>query len=320
MAQVEGVGGAAATPAATAEVVVPARGRGAPGSPKITPYLFLAPFFLVYATFLLYPVLAAFRLSFFEQIGISSPSFVGLENYRALLSDGRYLKALLNTTLYALASVGILSPLALLVALVVRSFIVPSTNAQSFYRIAYFLPNITSFVVIALMFTLVLDTDFGLLNGFLAAVDLPTFNWLRSERLALPSIIMVAIWTYLGLNSLYFLAGLQNIPEELAEAAALDGASRGTIFWTVTLPLLRPTILFVVVQAIIFSYQIFEIPFLLTGGGPSDASLTLAVYLYEVGFRQFDQGYASAIGYSLAIISTLLAGMQLLLFRAFGED
>ena len=304
---------------AVAAVTPRARTGRAPGTRWTTPYLFLAPFFIVYGIFLLYPVVDAFRLSFFEQTGISTPRFVGFENYRELFSDERYLKALLNTTLYALASVFILSPLALLVALAVRSFIVPSANLQSFYRVAFFLPNITSSVVIALMFLLVFDVDFGLLNAFLDSVGLPTATWLRSEALALPSIVLVAIWTYLGINSLYFLAGLQSIPDELNEAAALDGASRSQIFWSVTLPLLRPTILFVLVQATIFSYQIFEIPFLLTQGGPSDASLTLAVYLYEIGFRQFEQGYAAAIGYSLAVISILLAGLQLLLFRVFSD-
>jgi ABC-type sugar transport system permease subunit len=265
-------------------------------------------------------VIDAFRLSFNERIGISNPTFVGLENYRTLFQDERYLRALLNTTLYAGASLFILSPLALLLALAVRSFLVPSANVKSFYRIAYFLPNITSFVVIALMFGLVFDANFGLLNAFLEAIGQPTHNWLRSQTLALPSIILVAIWTFLGINSLYFLAGLQTIPDELSEAAQLDGANRFQIFWTVTLPLLKPTILFVVVQAIIFSYQIFDIPFLMTRGGPSDATLTLAIYLYEIGFQRFDQGYAAAIGYSLAVISMLLAGLQLLLFRAFRDD
>jgi ABC-type sugar transport system permease subunit len=305
---------------APAAVVRPARTGRAPGRRAITPYLFLAPFFIVYAIFLLYPVIDAFRLSFNERIGISAPTFVGLENYRTLFQDERYLKALLNTTLYAGASLFILSPLALLLALAVRSFLVPSANMKSFYRIAYFLPNITSFVVIALMFGLVFDANYGLLNAFLEAIGQPTHNWLRSQTLALPSIVLVAIWTFLGINSLYFLAGLQNIPDELSEAAQLDGANRFQVFWTVTLPLLKPTILFVVVQAIIFSYQIFDIPFLLTRGGPSDATLTLAIYLYEIGFQRFDQGYAAAIGYSLAVISMLLAGLQLLLFRAFRDD
>jgi ABC-type sugar transport system permease subunit len=312
--------GAVAAAPAPAAVVRPARTGRAPGRRAITPYLFLAPFFIVYAIFLLYPVIDAFRLSFNERIGISTPTFVGLENYRTLFEDDRYLKALLNTTLYAGASLFILSPLALLLALAVRSFLVPSANLKTFYRVAYFLPNITSFVVIALMFGLVFDANYGLLNAFLEAIGQPTHNWLRSQVLALPSIVMVAIWTFLGINSLYFLAGLQNIPDELSEAAQLDGATRFQVFWTVTLPLLKPTILFVVVQATIFSYQIFDIPFLLTRGGPSDATLTLAVYLYEIGFQRFDQGYAAAIGYSLAVISILLAGLQLLLFRAFRDD
>ncbi|MDP9437964.1 MAG: sugar ABC transporter permease, partial [Actinomycetota bacterium] len=199
----------------------------------------------------------------------------------------------------------------------IRSFVVPTAAFKSFYRIIFFLPFITSFVVIALMFNLIFNNDFGLLNNALSALGLPTFNWLNNERVALLAIILVAIWTYLGINALYFLAGLQNIPEEVLEAAAVDGASRLQAFWRVTLPLLRPVILFVVVQATIFSYQIFEIPFLLTAGGPSDSTLTLAIYLYEVGFREFDRGYAAAIGYSMAIIAVVLAAIQLLAARRF---
>ena len=312
---------AAITPPSGSASATRRKGSGRPpGSRLITPYLFLLPFFVVYGIFLLFPVLSGLRLSFYELVGISDAQFIGLGQYRQLFEDERYLRALLNTTIYALSSVFVLSPLALLIALAVRSFIVPSANMQSFYRVAFFLPNITSFVVIALMFGLVLDTDYGLVNAFLAGIGLEPRNWLRDESLALPAMIGVGIWTYLGINSLYFLAGLQNIPEELTEAAYLDGASRQQAFWHVTLPLLRPTILFVMVQATIFSYQIFEIPFLLTGGGPSDATLTLAIYLYEVGFRQFDQGYAATIGYSLAVISILLAGIQLVLFRTFQND
>ncbi len=312
---------AAITPPSRTPSATRRKGSGRPpGSRLITPYLFLLPFFVVYGIFLLFPVLSGLRLSFYELVGISDAQFIGLGQYRQLFEDERYLRALLNTTIYALSSVFVLSPLALLIALAVRSFIVPSANMQSFYRVAFFLPNITSFVVIALMFGLVLDTDYGLVNAFLAGIGLEPRNWLRDESLALPAMIGVGIWTYLGINSLYFLAGLQNIPEELTEAAYLDGASRQQAFWHITLPLLKPTILFVMVQATIFSYQIFEIPFLLTGGGPSDSTLTLAIYLYEVGFRQFDQGYAAAIGYSLAVISILLAGIQLVLFRTFQSD
>jgi ABC-type sugar transport system permease subunit len=281
------------------------------------PYLFLLPFFAIYGTFLLYPTFSALWLSFQEAVALDTPSFIGLDNYVRLVQDERYIHALRNTTVYALASVFILSPLALAVALAIRSFLVPSVNLKSFYRISLFLPFITSLVVVALMFSLIFNKDFGLLNAFFRSVGLPELNWLRSERLAMVSIILVGIWTYLGVNSLYFLAGLQNIPHELNEAAAIDGAGRRKTFLYVTLPLLRPTILFVVIQATIFSYQLFEIPFLLTNGGPSDATLFLSQYLYEVGFSQFDRGYAAAIGYSMALISIVLTVLQLLLYRRF---
>jgi ABC-type sugar transport system permease subunit len=294
----------------------PGRGGGR-GRRSVAPYLFLLPFFLIYAVFMIYPVLAAFRLSFYESSGFGGDTFTGLANYARLAQDTRYLDALRNTTLYALASVFILSPLALLVAVAIRSFVVPTAAFKSFYRVVFFLPFITSFVVIALMFSLVFNNDFGLLNNALSALGLPTVDWLRNERVALLAIILVGIWTYLGINALYFLAGLQNIPDEVIEAAAVDGANRLQIFWRITLPLLRPVILFVVVQATIFSYQIFEIPFLLTNGGPSDATLTLTLYLYEVGFREFDRGYAAAIGYSMAIIAIVLAALQLLAARRF---
>ena len=291
------------------------KSRRPSGRRTAVPYLFLLPFFLIYAVFLVYPVFAALRLSFYEASAFGGDTFTGLDNYARLAQDPRYLEALRNTTIYALASVFILSPLALLVAVAIRSFVVPTAAFKSFYRVVFFLPFITSFVVIALMFNLVFNDDYGLLNNALLALGLPTVDWLRDERVALLAVILVGIWTYLGINALYFLAGLQNIPEEVIEAARVDGANRLQIFWRVTLPLLRPVILFVVVQATIFSYQIFEIPFLLTEGGPSDATLTLAIYLYEVGFRQFDRGYASAIGYSMAIIAIVLATVQILASR-----
>lgn len=289
-------------------------------SHTVAPYLFILPFFLIYSIFFLYPVISSFILSFHRSVGLGSRTFIGLENYVNLTTDPRYLKALWNTTVYTLASVFILSPLALIVAMAVRSFIVPAPNLKSFYRIAYFLPNLTSFVVIALMFALIFNQDFGLLNQVLASFGLPKIGWLREERLAMPSIIMVAVWTFLGVNSLFFLAGLQNIPEEMNEAAAIDGATRSQTFWHVTLPLLRPTILFVVVQAVIFSYQLFDLPYLLTAGGPSDATLTLAMYLYQTGFSQFNLGYAAAIGYSLAMIAILVSLVQFGLFRLWGEE
>lgn len=297
--------------------VRPARRRDL--SRTLTPYLFILPFFTIQAVFLLYPVVSALFLSFYQATGVGARKFIGLGNYVSLVQDPRYLHALLNTTEYALGSILILSPLALLIALAVRSFIVPSDNAKSLYRLAYFMPQLTSFVVIALMFALVFDKDYGLLNNFLAGFGLPKIGWLRESSLAMPSVIMVSIWTFVGINSLYFLAGLQNIPHEVNEAAAIDGAGRLQSFWYVTLPMLRPTLLFVIIQATIFSYQVFDLPYLLTGGGPSDASLTVVIYLYQSGFQQFKLGYAAAIGYSLGIISIVLSLIQLRVFRRWSE-
>ncbi len=289
-------------------------------SHNVAPYLFLLPFFLIYGIFFLYPVVSSFILSFYRAIGLGSSTFIGFNNYTALASDPRYRHALVNTTLYTLASVFILSPLALVLALMVRSFIAPWPNLKSFYRVTYFLPNLTSFVVIALMFALIFNKDFGLLNQVLISVGLPKVGWLTETNLALPSIILVAIWTFLGINSLFFLAGLQAIPDEINEAAAIDGATRWQTFWGVTIPMLRPTILFVVVQAVIFSYQLFDLPYLLTAGGPSDATLTVAMYLYTMGFSQFSLGYAAAIGYSLAVIAIVVSLIQFGLFRLWGEE
>lgn len=282
---------------------------------KVMPFVFLAPFFVIYTAFLIWPIISALDLSFKESVGFDPASYTGLDNYAELLGDERYRTALSNTTIYALASVFVLSPLALLAAVAIRSFIVARDGMKTFYRVVFFMPFITSLVVIALMFSLIFNAEYGVLNNALASVGLPRVDWLQGENTALLSVTMVGIWTYLGINSLYFLAGLQNIPEELEEAARVDGARRLQVFRFVTLPLLRPVILFVVVQATIFGYQLFELPYLLTAGGPGDSTLTIAIYLYETGFREFDRGYAAAVGYSMALIAVVLTAIELGYFR-----
>jgi len=304
-----------ATPISPATPVVHATSWWTRNQRKVAPYLFVLPFFIAYGVFFLVPVVSSFILSFNKQVGLSTPTFIGLGNYTALLEDPRFLTALKNTTIYTACSVFILSPLALLVALTCRSFVVPWANARSLYRIAFFLPQLTSFVVIALMWALIYDKDFGLLNALLHVFKIEPIPWIRDEQYSMTSVVITAIWTFIGINTLYFLAGLQSIPDEINEAASIDGANRPQTFFYITLPLLRPTILFVVIQAIIFSYQFFDIPALLTGGGPSDSTLTLALYLYQIGFSQFKLGYASAIGYMIAIVAVVVSLIQFLFFR-----
>jgi len=286
---------------------------------KIAPYLFIAPFWILFLVFGLYPIVYSLYLSFFKGFGFEERTFFGLGNYIHLFQDERYIKAVINTTYFAAGSVFILSPLALILALVVNSRLVPG-QLKSFYKAMLFFPVITSAVVIAIIFARVLDQQYGLLNALLRWFGLGPYGWLTDPKFVMPSFIIMAIWTYLGINMLYWLAGLTGISRELYEAAYTDGASRWQAFWNITLPLLRPVTLFVVIQAIVGSYNLFAQPLLLTGGGPSDASLTITLYLYNQGFVYFNVGYASAIAYSMVVILLILSLLNIYLFRGYSTE
>ncbi|HXF63638.1 MAG TPA: sugar ABC transporter permease [Caldilineaceae bacterium] len=289
---------------------------------KVIPYLYIAPFFVLFAIFLAYPVVNSFWISFYKQQGISTPEFVGLRNYLNLLSDPRFKQSVINSTVYALGSLFVQIPLAFILAVTIHSWLVPWLNVKSFYRLAFFVPLLTSGVVVALMFGILYDYNSGLINSYLMNLfgEDAKIGWVRDARVVKLSIILLLVWQFTGLNSLYFLAGLQNIPRELEESAAIDGANGWTILTRITIPLLRPVILFVVITAINGSYQIFTQPYLLTGGGPRDQSISMVMYLYNTGFSYFNLGYASAIGYTLVLIVVTLAVLNLRFFGAFRED
>ena len=289
---------------------------------KVAPYLFISPFFVGYAFFFLIPVIQSFRLSFFRQVGIAAdPRFVGLDNYvRLFTNDDLFIKSLTNTTYYALGSIFIIVPLALLLALILHN---PSLRFREFFRLFYFTPNITAGVVVGIIFGLVFEEQYGLINNLLLApLGIEPIRWLREAVWVMPAIIILGVWKFTGINALYFMVGLQNIPPELKEAARVDGATRWQVFRHVTLPMLRPVLAFVLTFAIIGSYNLFAEPVTLVGevGGPNNAGLTMTMYLYNRGFRELKMGYASAIGYSLAIIIVVLTVIQLFLIRAFRED
>ncbi|MGQ9630175.1 MAG: carbohydrate ABC transporter permease [bacterium] len=276
----------------------------------VAPYIFISPFFILFAVFFVFPVLYSLILSFFEAQGLGERTFIGLGNYIELFRDSRFLKAVFNTVYYSAGSVFILSPIALFLALALNSPLIPG---RGFFRAAYFVPVITSAVVVAIMFLRVFDKDYGMLNAGLSAIGLPKVPWIRSARWAMPSMIILGIWTWAGINAVYFLGGLQGISGELREAAMIDGASAWQFFKYVTIPLLRPVILFVVVQAIIGSFNLFAQPLLL--GAPEDSLLMLTIYMYIQGFSFFNLGYASAIAWAMAIIMLILS---LLSLRALG--
>jgi arabinosaccharide transport system permease protein len=208
--------------------------------------------------------------------------------------------------------------LGLALALFIRNL-----RGREFFRLFFFSPYITSGVVVAIIFSLVFNTEYGLINNYiLVPLGLEKVRWLQDPVFVMPSIIVLGLWRYVGINALYFMAGLQNIPVEVREAALIDGATRWQLFRYVTLPLLRPVLIFVMTFAIIGSYNLFGEPAVLVGveGGPSNSGLFMTMYLYLNGFRFLKFGYASAIGYALALIIIVLTLVQLRLLGVFRED
>jgi ABC-type sugar transport system permease subunit len=289
---------------------------------RLAPYIFVSPFFIGYAVFFAYPVARGFLMSFYKQTGIGSePVFVGLDNYLKLFSDEIFVRSVFNTSYYAAGSVFIIVPCALALGLALNIRRLP---IREFFRLFFFSPMITSGVVVAIIFRLVFDERYGLINNFILAPlgfdGQPA--WLIQPALIMPSIIVLGLWRYTGVNALYFLAGLQNISPELWEAASIDGANRWQVFRHITLPLLRPTMLFVIIIAIIGSYNLFGEPYLLAGaeGGTRNAGLFITMYLYLNGFRYMKFGYSAAIGYGLTVIILVLSVIQLRIMGAFRED
>ena len=310
---------------------------------EVIPYLYIAPFFILFVVFGIFPIVYSLYLSFFKGLGLGPKTFYGFGNYAYLFQDPRYLRALWNTVYFTLASVFVLSPLALLLALALQSVFV-KRGWRDFYRLVFFLPVVTSAVIISVIFARVFDQRYGLLNQFLAgAGPLAAWqhDWLRDRALVFgfgwlqpllsvpvvgdvikagtvvwTALFIMNIWNFIGINALYWTAGLNSIDSELYEAASIDGANGWHKFRYVTLPLLRPMTLFIIIQAIAGSFAVFAQPLLLTGqGGPADATLTLSLYLYLQGFSIGNFGYANAIGYSMALITLVLSLLNLWLFR-----
>lgn len=281
---------------------------------KVVPFVFLAPFLIIFLIFKVYPVILAIAMSFQNFQGVQSQEWVGLTNYQNVFNLVRFNQALANTTIYTIGTLLILIPLPLILAVLLDSGRVVQTTV---FRTLIFLPALTSLVVAGTVFRLILAED-GFLNLFLSStLGIQPQRWLEVSNLALPSLILVATWRWTGINILYFNAGLVNIPRELYEAAVIDGANPFQLFWRITLPLLRPTTLFVVVLSIIGGYQVFVEPFILYtgGGGPGDGGLTMALLIYRTAFTSFNFGTAAAMG---VILAGIILVFSLIQFRFFG--
>jgi multiple sugar transport system permease protein len=266
-------------------------------------YLFIAPTLILFTIFILIPVFASLFLSFTEYNVIQPPKWTGWNNYKTLIfSDGRFWKASRNTVIYV---VGVVPPgvaLSLLLAIAIDQKI----RLKNFYKTMYFMPAVTSVVAISVIWKwLFAGEKYGLINHFLIKLGLNPVDWLMSPRWTMPAIMIMSIWAGLGYNMILFLAGLQTIPNVLYEAAEIDGAGAWDKFWRITLPLLKPTFVFVVIMSTIASFQVFEQVYIMTSGagegigGVLDCALTIVPYLYHKGFQRLMMGYASAIAYVL---------------------
>jgi len=284
------------------------------GGSALVPYLFVAPFFVLFAAFILYPVLYSLALSFSEW-SAGGMTFVGLDNYRRLFTDDLFIKSLLNTALILFVQVPIMISLATVIAAVVDSELL---RYKTFFRLAFFLPVMVDLVTYSVIFSLIFSERYGLVNQALDAVGLGPVEW-RSDAFWARVLIIVAItWRWTGYNSVIILSGLQNVPKDLHDAASVDGAGRLTRFFRITVPLLRPVILFCAVLSTIGTLQLFTEPYILTSGGPNNATLTGFYYLYETAFGAFDFGLAAAGTYVIATIIAVMSYAQIRLTR-WGE-
>lgn len=284
---------------------------GHPGSAGVA---FAAPALLLIAIFFLLPVAAGFLLSLtdFDIYAIADRSalrVVGTGNYAALLRDSLFWRALGNTAYF----VAVAGPLSIAVSLGAAVLVTSAVlRMRALFRTLYFLPVVTSLVAVAVVWRYLYHPRFGLLNYLLARVGLGPLDWLGDPRLAMPAIILLAVWKNFGFNMVIFVAGLLSIPERVYEAARIDGAGRWQQFWRVTLPMLAPTFVFVGVMTLIGNFQLFAEPYVMTQGGPAHATLSLVLYMYEEGFRWWNLGYAAAIAFVLfAIILSITAVTRL---------
>lgn len=283
----------------------------------VTGVLMVLPYTIFFLLFSMIPILYGFGVSFYDWSLLGDKTFIGLQNYVNLMQDEEFRTNLLNTVLFTVVSVPLITGVGLLLAVMVNGI----RKGQAFLRISFFMPYVLSVSVISSIWVIFLQPYTGLLNRILRGIGLINSEifWLSDSTLAWASIIMATLWWTIGFVFVLFLAGLQDIPESYYEAAGLEGANRWQTFRYITFPSLsRVTVLVVVLQTIA-SFKIFGQSKLITGGGPAGATKTVVFSIYENGFQTFQMGYASAIAFVLMLVILVISLLQTLLLRRFGE-
>jgi lactose/L-arabinose transport system permease protein len=272
---------------------------------------FALPAAALMAIFFAYPLVVSLLQSFFRTTG-GETTFVGFEQYARLFRDPLVLKSLGNASLILVVQVPIMIALAVGLAYLLNQ---AWLRFRSGFRLITFLPAITTLVAYSVVFRVMMATDGGVLNQILGVFGVGPIDWLNNEWWARVALIAAITWRWTGYNMVIILAGLQAIPGELYEAARIDGAGRWQTFWHIVVPQLRPVLIFTIVTSTIGALQLFDENYILTGGGPNNATLTPVLYLYKVGFQQFDFGYANAIAWLLVVLTAIIALVQFRVMR-----
>jgi ABC-type sugar transport system permease subunit len=280
----------------------------------LTAYLFLAPYLLVYLVFLLIPVFWSMWLALRQGGLLSGTKFVGLQNFSTIWGDALFRQSVRNTIYYTLLVVPIAMTLSLLLALLIHNM---RRVWQNIVKVALFLPLVSSVVALSIIWKAIFSpTREAPLNLLVGLFGVPPQNWLGNPSLVIPSIVGFEIWRGYGFWVILFLAGLDAIPAEIHDAASVDGANAWQKFWSITLPLLRPTVLFLSVMGLIWNFQLFDAVYMLTGGGPANSSATVVWYVYRSAFHFEKLGYGATMGIFLLIVILALTLIQFRLGRS----
>jgi multiple sugar transport system permease protein len=281
---------------------------------RAAPYVFISPFFLGFVALQLLPIVFSILLSFTDWDGMRSIQWAGIGNFVTMFDDSRFWNSLKVTFVITIVCTILGTAGALTMAVLLEQV---SEWLSSLLRAAFFLPSVTSVVVITYVWQQLYNADRGFFNIVLGKLGLPPQNWLTDSRLALGALIVMLIWAGLGWDTLIITSGLRAIPEEIHDAATVDGVNGWTRFWYITFPLLRSTLAFVMVTGVIFLWGLFAQPRLLTGGGPVRRTQTIALYLYDTGFQYHKFGYASAMALILSLIMFISSYIN---FKFFETD
>src|SRR5688572_8082421 len=282
---------------------------------RLAPYLFLAPFVVIFCAFLLYPLGRSVVLSLYKAVGPRKLVFVGFDNFRFLLQDDMFWRSVANTGYFAVLFLSIQIPLSLLLSVLLNS---RRLRGRSFFRFAFFSTHMVGGVFVAVIFGMLLAPRHGLVNqaiGFVLPSIGPELNWFGRPELAMPAVVIAALWISVGYAMVYFLAALQSVDRELYEAAEVDGAGKLAQFWHVTLPGIRPVLTFMILVGTIGALQLFELPYVLFYLSSTNYSMTIVMYLFQMGLETGDIGYASAIGWMLVVLILLVSLVQIVVAR-----